>query len=155
MKILFVCRSNAERSQVAALLFNSITKKHTASSAGVNVAAEGSEGWGVGRIVTEIMLSMGYHEIEKARRTQLTKKMIDNADMVIMIMGEDEMATYLPDNLRRTIHDGNMKIRFWGPGFVSNPTGAYSSFPPPTYIHHTKMVANLRKMVGELVKDIG
>ncbi len=40
MNVLFICRSNAERSQIAEILFNYHSKKHKAFSAGADVENE-------------------------------------------------------------------------------------------------------------------
>ena len=80
MKILFICRSNAERSQIAEILFNYHSKRHRAMSAGVNVEKENSAGLGAGRIVSELLLSNGHGGITKVKRKQLTEDMARRAE---------------------------------------------------------------------------
>ena len=44
MRILFICRSNAERSQVAEALFNAASRRHRAFSAGIMVEKDKAQG---------------------------------------------------------------------------------------------------------------
>ena len=99
MKVLFVCRSNAGRSQIACALFQKITKNHEAASAGIEVSKDGKEGYPPGRLV---ILAMAEDDIDisKSTRKQLTSEMVDKAGKVIVLMTKDEQAKYLPEYLR-------------------------------------------------------
>ena len=55
MKVLFVCKNNAERSQIAEAIFNRLSRGSSASSAGVEVDKEGEAGLPPGRVATELL----------------------------------------------------------------------------------------------------
>ena len=145
MKILFICRSNAERSQTAEALFNALSKKHKALSAGINVDMEGTKGHAPGRIVTELMYSMGY-DIINMKRKQLKPKMIKDSDKVVVILSNKEVKQYLPDYVKKS-----PKTIIWKTYLI--PKSVYANFPPHTYNHHTKMVDIVQQKVKKLLKD--
>ena len=146
MKVLFICRSNAERSIIAETLFNSFSKKHKASSAGADVTAQRREGSPPGRVISELMLSMG-HDVLQMKSRQLTPKMVKEADKVVVILSKSEVRKYLPGyvkNSRKTI--------FWTVKLT--PHSIYATFPPRTYNYHLRWLdlihANVRKLVREM-----
>ncbi|MDE1825880.1 MAG: hypothetical protein KGH61_05265 [Candidatus Micrarchaeota archaeon] len=59
MLVLFICRANSKRSQVAAAFFNGMSKKNKAISAGLEVSKEGNEGLPINPFNVEIMKGMG------------------------------------------------------------------------------------------------
>ncbi len=149
MRVLFVCKSNAERSQAAAVLFNSMTKKGRASSAGLRVAAEKAVGHPAGRVITELLLSNGYTEIQKVKRRQLTEKMLEEYDRVIIILGKSEIDKFVPGYLRRS-----GKVVFWRV-WENMPHKIYVMFPPTNYAPYLRLIIKIRNNVEELVKEIG
>src|SRR5208283_761320 len=107
MKVLFICRSNAERSQVAAAFFNRLSKRNRAVSAGTSVEQEGAVGQPAGRIVTELMLDIGY-DLQKVKRKQLTPKLAKSADIIIVTLSDSDIKERLPDYVKHS-----PKSRFW------------------------------------------
>jgi arsenate reductase len=109
MKILFVCRANVGRSQMAAAFLNSLTKKHTAESAGF------ATGGHAGKLLSEPVVGSTSHHIitamkEKGQdlsqnvRTQITSEMLAENDKVIVITKKAEA----PDELQKS-----SKVEFW------------------------------------------
>lgn len=148
MRILFICRSNAERSQVAEALFNAASRRHRAFSAGIMVEKDKAQGQPPGRIMSELMLSMGRHEILRMRRKQLTRVMIRQADKVVVILGKKEIEEFLPAYVRQS-----PKTIVWDVGFMS--LQVYKSFPPSTYHYHLRWVDRIQQNVADLVEEIG
>jgi protein-tyrosine-phosphatase len=148
MKILFVCRSNAERSQIAQALFNSRSKKNRAYSAGLALM-DGEKGFPPGRIVTELMLGAGHEGFINQRRKQLTETMARRADMIIVIMGRKEAKQYVPEYLKK------IGVSYWHIGGHKMPKEVFTNWPPPTYKYHIIWVSEIDKKVKELVRRIG
>ena len=89
MKLLFICRANVGRSQMAQALFNSLTKDHVANSAGLN-PPEKWEGEKLSKtkFVAPCMTEIGIDVSEKISK-RLTESMVNESDRVIVI-GEKE-----------------------------------------------------------------
>lgn len=133
MKILFVCKANAERSQVAAEFFNALSKNYRAVSAGVRVKRK-ELGFPPGITISEIMLSSGYYNILRKRRKQLKKKMAMDADIIVVFLLPLELK-FLPDYLK------TMKnVRYWDLGTLGKE-------------YHLNMVLKIRSLVEKLVKE--
>jgi len=117
MKILFICKNNQFRSQMAASIYNQITGTNDADSAGTFV---GSADVPEGTIIEKYFRSPDFFELMEANgmdiRKNLTKKllpqMIDNASVVISMAEEP----FIPDFLRN-----NNKVIWWK---VENPAFA-------------------------------
>ncbi|MDE1825437.1 MAG: low molecular weight phosphatase family protein [Candidatus Micrarchaeota archaeon] len=104
MKILFVCKGNIGRSQMAEAFFASMSKHNSASSAGTNSREDGVEGsrLGSGRWNTpDAMREIGLDVSDKASK-QLTPRMVEEADKVIVIMIAEESTRLLPEYVRRS-----------------------------------------------------
>lgn len=147
MRILFICWSNAERSQVAEVLFNFYSKKNRAFSAGINVKHENTVGEPAGMIMTELMLGMGRTEINRKRRKQLTDSMAKKADRIFVTLREGEHKL-LPDYIKTS-----PKTAYWKLSDFS--LSVYKSFPPYTYEYHTQWIFEIEQLVKKLVKEIG
>jgi protein-tyrosine phosphatase len=87
MKVLFVCKGNTSRSQVAEVLYNHYTHTHNAESAGTDVWTPGmtlgerKKQFGGGHTI-DLMSELGF-DISKNRQTQLKEEMLVNYDIVI------------------------------------------------------------------------
>lgn len=105
MKILFVCKSNVARSQIAEAIFNKLSKKHKAVSAGVAVEEKyvGKRLVDTTKYVVPVMKQIGI-DVSDNLSKQLNEKMVDGADKVI-VMTEREIC---PDYLLQ-----NSKVDFW------------------------------------------
>src|SRR3989344_8136411 len=107
MKILFVCRANQGRSQLAEAIFNNLSKgKHKAISVGTKVIREDSnkEGEKISdqNIITA-MKEVGV-DISQNVRNQLTPETLNEADRVIVMSEPENTPHYLK---------GSPKAIFW------------------------------------------
>lgn len=109
MKILFVCKGNSFRSQIAEALYNNMTGTHDATSAGTYPGAKGEpEGSLISAInkgdeFTDMMLKKGF-DLRERRTVRLTPEMHGQADTVISMAQEP----YIPDFLRN-----DPKVMWW------------------------------------------
>jgi protein-tyrosine-phosphatase len=93
MKILFICKANVSRSQMAAALYNEMTCSHDADSAGVDIdfpnetLAERKQRLGASHTLN-VMQEIGL-DLSQNRRTQLTKEMLKGYDRVISMLDEE------------------------------------------------------------------
>ena len=115
MKILFVCRANVGRSQVAQATFERLSR-HESASAGTTVDEEVAEdpntrrpitSWPItSRPITSLKVKdrsqhslpyMQEHGIDigERERTQLTPELVAASDKVVVIMPHDEWPDYL------------------------------------------------------------
>jgi protein-tyrosine-phosphatase len=100
MKILFVCRANVARSQIAQAAFE-LLSRHETASAGTHVDDEVAEDPWARRKVKDwshhavpYMLEHGV-DIGERERTQLTTEMAAAADRVVVILPRSEWPDYL------------------------------------------------------------
>ena len=100
MKILFVCRVNVGRSQMAAAFYNALTKSHDATSAGFSVGEH------AGKKLSEPVIGSTSHHIVRAmkekgldladnERTPITPEMIERSDKIIVLTKKEESPEYL------------------------------------------------------------
>lgn len=93
MKVLFVCRGNVGRSQMATAFYNKLSGTNDADSAGTHVEAPGQTLLERkiklhGRsFVIDAMNTVGI-DVSQAVRTQLTKDMLGKYDSVINMSGK-------------------------------------------------------------------
>ncbi len=107
VKILFVCKSNAARSQMAEAMFKQMCDEHEALSAGIRVAFRGKQGKPVPTQISSKMQEIGI-DMSKMRRKQLTAQMVAEADKVVVIMTRGQCVALLPSYLK-----GSQKAVFW------------------------------------------
>ncbi len=97
MKLLFVCKSNFGRSQMAEAIFNQLSKKYQAFSAGIE------EGRVTGRQLKNFpehenlflcMDEMGI-DLREKRSKLLTSEMVSQADKVVVMADKDSWPAYL------------------------------------------------------------
>ena len=103
MRVLFVCNGNVGRSPMAEGLFNRLSRKGRASSAGVEVAIKGNVGKPTNRMNIKAMKELGC-DLSKHRRRQLTEAMVKNANVVVFMGTRSKM----PDYLRKS-----RKLKLW------------------------------------------
>lgn len=108
MKVLFICKGNVGRSQMAEHIFNKLVDgKHVAYSCGTAVKDSNEGGKiknleGAEKIVT-LLAELGI-DIGDAERNQLTPQMLEESDKIIL-MSNDET---VPDHLHK-----NKKVIYW------------------------------------------
>ncbi len=140
MEVLFVCNTNVGRSQMAEALFNRLSKKNHASSAGLNLeyredkTLEELEAIRVINAMKEIKI-----DVSKNISKQLTKKMFDKADRVVAML-DPRQKLNLP-----TYFKNSPKVVFWD---VLDMAGM-------SYKYHCDGRDNIKKHVAKLVKEIG
>lgn len=94
MKILFVCKGNAGRSQIAIGLFNSLSKKHKAVSSGTVAKSAGQKMSERSPQNVQMMKEIGI-DISNQKCKKLTKKMADSADKIIVLCRKNSWPPYL------------------------------------------------------------
>jgi protein-tyrosine-phosphatase len=107
MKVLFICKSNAARSQMAEAFFEHYSRKHSGMSAGLRTAHRGKEGHRIPRQVAEKMERLGI-PMHRYRRKQLRRSMVQAADRVIVVMTPGQIRALLPKYVARS-----EKVTYW------------------------------------------
>ncbi len=106
MKILFICKSNFGRSQIAETIFNSLTQKHHAVSAGVEKGR--TTGHKLKDFPEHHNLFICMDEIGFDIRENIAKfidpKTLTNVDIIISMVDKLLLPTYI---------DGLNKVTFW------------------------------------------
>jgi len=95
MKILFVCRSNAGRSQMAEAFFNKFSANDKAVSAGTHVEKKKLPDF-----VVKCMKDLGYDISHKTRR-KIIQSVANASDKIIVIM-EPKERKLLPDYVKKS-----------------------------------------------------
>jgi protein-tyrosine-phosphatase len=136
MKVLFVCKSNQFRSQMAAALYNKITNTTDASSVGTHV---GSDDEPEGVIIETRYRTPDFFElmeendmyIRNNRTRKLLPEMIEDVDVAISMAEKP----YVPDFLLN-----NKKVVSWN---VDNPSFATREISERTYHQIKSLVEEL------------
>ena len=103
MKILFICRANVGRSQMAEAIFNKLTKKHSATSAGLEPHELENKNINEAKKVLECMKEIGCN-LENKISKRLTKVMVENADKIIILGEKNNWPSFL---------ENTDKIEYW------------------------------------------
>jgi protein-tyrosine-phosphatase len=138
MRILFVCKSNAARSQMAEAFLNHFTHKHVAVSAGLRTAFRNKVGFPVPWQVAEKMEQIGIRMV-RYRRKQLHRRMVKEVDRVIVIMTPGQIRAMLPKYLARS-----RKVTYWSD--VKDPRND---------LDRIRARDQIRAKVKRLVRDLG
>ena len=132
MKVLFVCRGNVGRSQIAKAFFNKYSIDSDASSAGTHVRENNGQRISDIKEAEFVCMAMDKEgiDVREFQRRQLNKEDLANFDRIIVMTNED-----LPGYLMH-----NPKVIFWN---IENPKGKdYES------------TAKTRDLIKEKVKDL-
>jgi|ERR1035437_7942923 protein-tyrosine-phosphatase len=97
MKVLFVCRANAGRSQMAEAFYNSYIGSKKATSAGLDLkhSTKGDD-LSLPDSVIEVMNEIG-HDLSSHRRKELTEQMVNDADIVV-VTSDYPLPSYLENS---------------------------------------------------------
>ncbi len=106
MKVLFICKANVGRSQMAEAIFDSLANgKATASSAGVDPGSyEGKRIDEIGPNVTACMKDIGLDVSNKVSK-KIIKNMVNNADIVVSMVSRDVLPSYLQSTAKLILWD--------------------------------------------------
>ena len=148
MKILFVCRANVGRSQVAQVYFDKLSR-HTSDSAGIAVDELIVKLHLRGRKlkdVTSISRAAEYNlecirnefgvDIADKERQQLTPAMVDAADVIVVIAEKEQWPAYLKEG---------GKVVFWD---IPDGVGQDDAFVYDVF-------TQVRRRVEQLVEETG
>lgn len=145
MNILFICRANVGRSQMAEALFNKLSGKHHSESAGTSVDNNrGKTGQTLEEFARDIdhkadnvikVLKEEGIDVSKNRRTQLQESMLEKFDKVFVLCDEKECPDYLLNN---------DKVKFC---FVTDAKGT-------DYDFHIKIREEIKKLVKSILEDL-
>src|SRR3989344_5021055 len=110
MKILFVCRANVGRSQMAEALFNKMSKKHMAESAGTKVDTTWETLIDFAKInpsAENVIIVMREEGLEVGHKTrkQINEEMLKDYDKVIVLARPEECPEYLVNNSKTVFWD--------------------------------------------------
>lgn len=136
MNVLFVCKGNVGRSQMAEAIFNSLADgRATASSAGANPGEnEGKKIADLGPIVVSCMKDINLNVSDNMSKA-ITKNMFDKADIVVSLVNKSELPEYVQKS---------GKVIFWD---IENPKGM-------DYEDTARIRNMIYKNVAELVEKI-
>jgi len=132
MKLLFICRANVGRSQMASVFFNKLSKKNQSIGAGTHVVEK--EGQPLHEFVVGCMAEIGY-DLSKNIRKQLTLEMAKEADKIIVITGKENLPDYIDMK----------KVIFWD----------IEDAKDMSYEFHCKIRDQIKSLVEKLVEEVG
>lgn len=146
MKVLFVCRINVNRSQIAAAIFNRMSKRNHATSAGMSPKIGN-----VGTLIKKDPLSpiipmkeYGY-DLSHQRVRKLNKQMAEKVDKIVLIFSKKKYRGTLPSYLEKL-----PDVEWWDVSSISDET------PFDEYCRlETKRIKKISKLVKGLVERIG
>ena len=133
MKVLFICKGNVGRSQMAEALFNRLSKLNHSVSAGADPGRW--DGQIIHELVIKVMADLGY-DLSLNRAKRITKEMVEDADKIIAICKMEDLPDYVKDS---------GKLENWD---VVDPKGT-------SYEFHAKIRDEIKRLVEKLVKEIG
>lgn len=120
MKILFVCRGNVGRSQIAEALFNNLSKNHKGVSVGTKVFDKDGTSKDGERLqdregAKHIIAIMDEVELDVrlAVRNQITEEAVQNSDLIVVMAEKETIPSYLLES---------NKVRYWDIGDPKNQT---------------------------------
>ena len=106
IKVLFICKGNVGRSQMAEAIFNSLaSNKAIATSAGVDPGSyEGKRISEAGPNVTACMKDIGLNVSDRVSK-KLTKDMYNSADVIVSMVNKDVLPSHLQSSAKLVLWD--------------------------------------------------
>lgn len=144
MKVLFVCIANTNRSQIAEAVFNKLSKKNEAQSAGIRPKNPGIYLKDEDHNPVVPMKDFGY-DISKAKIKRLNPRLADWADKVVFVFYRKKHEKEIPTYLKKFKNK-----EFWDVGSISNET----TFEEYRTLEK-KRIKKIERLVKDLVKRIG
>ncbi len=145
MMVLFVCRVNVNRSQIAVAIFNKLSRKNTATSAGMSPKVKGR------RPLKDAhhnpiapMKEYGY-DISHQTRKRFNRKIAEQADKVVLIFSKEKYRGRLPLYFKNLTD-----VEWWDVKSISDEV--------PLEEYHRlerKRIKRIESLVKDLVKRIG
>lgn len=146
MKVLFVCRINVNRSQIAAAIFNRISKKNHATSAGMSPKMKN-----IGTLISKDSLSpiipmkeYGY-DLSHKRVRKLNRHLAERADKIVLIFSKKKYTGTLPSYLEKMPN-----VEWWDIKSIKD-----SSTFEEYRRRERKRIRKIKALVKDLVKRIG
>ncbi len=140
MKVLFVCRSNAGRSQCAEAFFNKYSRKNTGVSAGLDVSRARTAGSPPGGRLVKVMTQYGV-DVSRKKRKQLKIGMLREAGRIVVLMTKPEIKEFLPKYFKKF----SDKTVFWDIGDLR-----HNKLKKPLIARTEKIKRLTQKLVGEI-----
>ena len=136
IKVLFICKGNVGRSQMAEAIFNSLASNRAiATSAGVDPGSyEGKRISEAGPNVTACMKDIGLNVSDKVSK-KLTKDMCNSADVIVSMVNKDMLPSYLQSSAKLVLWD------------ITDPKSM-------DYAGHVAIRDRIYKKVKRLVKEL-
>ena len=136
IKVLFICKGNVGRSQMAEAIFNSLaSNKAIATSAGVDPGGyEGKRISEAGPNVTACMKDIGLNVSNRVSK-KLTEDMVNNADIIVSMVNKDMLPSYLQSSAKLVLWD------------ITDPKSM-------DYAGHVAIRDQIYERVKELVKEL-
>ncbi len=136
MTILFICKGNWFRSQIAEAVYNKLTGTHNASSAGTYTGApDEPEGVKLSDVLTggNIFAVMDEHgfNLRSKKSTKLTPELLTNADIVVSMAEEP----FIPNFLRN-----DHRVIWWD---IPNPSNVTKEIVEETYQKLYTLISDL------------
>ncbi len=136
IKVLFICKGNVGRSQMAEAIFNSLASNRAiATSAGVDPGSyEGKRISEAGPNVTACMKDIGLNVSDRVSK-KLTKDMCNSADVIVSMVNKDVLPSYLQSSAKLVLWD------------ITDPKSM-------DYTGHATIRGQIYERVKELVKEL-
>jgi len=131
MEVLFICRANVGRSQIAPAFFNRLSKKNKAVGTGTHVGTH--EGEPLHSFVIQCMSEVGY-DLSKNTRKQLTPEMVTSAGKIIVMTEKENLPEFIDMS----------KVVFWE---IDDAKDKSLEF-------HRQIGNQIKSLVEKLVKEI-
>ena len=133
MKILFVCRGNVARSQMAEAYYNFFTKSKDASSTGILDFTPIKYGYPVKEVVQ--VMKEDSIDVSQQKVKFITEEMVNAADRIFVMCKKEECPKFLLNS---------KKITFWD---IDDPYNTDIE-------NHRKIRDKVKKHVQQLIKEI-